>query len=83
MFKSHIAVVHLEPLDRELAVASHWVVMELFPKDDLFMQIMVGLFYVACVLWFISLFSSRGRGSGGSNGGSSCGSSCGGCGGGD
>ena len=50
-FKSHIAVVHLEPLDGELAVASHWVVMSLFT--------IIGLVGVVVVVALI-IFGPRG-----------------------
>ena len=56
MFKSHIAVVHLEPLDRELAVASHWVVMSF-----LSIRLIVAGVVVALILGIIVFLVFKGR----------------------
>ena len=56
MFKSHIAVVHLEPLDRELAVASHWVVMSFFS-----IRLIVAGVVVALILGIIVFLVFKGR----------------------
>ena len=69
-----------DPLDDDLAVASHWVVMILLESagEDLLRG--VAQFLVCLVIGIVVFalkFSSRGGGSGGG-----CGSGCGGCGGG-
>ena len=56
MFKSHIAVVHLEPLDGELAVASHWVVMSF-----LSIRLIVAGVVVALILGIIVFLVFKGR----------------------
>ena len=59
MFKSHIAVVHLEPLDGELAVASHWVVDEQLEQfKDIALVLVVVAFLAlayAAEIWPITL----------------------------
>ena len=71
--------VRVTPLDGELAVASHWVVMSWEAYLGLFGVV---LLIAIAVLGGFQWSGGGGGGDGGSGGGSSCGGGCGGCGGG-
>ena len=77
--------VRVTPLDGELAVTSHWVVMILLESTDVVKHISVIVF----ILMFVGIMcvgmlrDKDGGGGGGGDGGGSCGGGCGGCGGGD